>query len=158
MEYILSVGTNIGDRKENIERCIESVNLLPGTEVVKTSALYETEPVGYADQQNFYNILLMVESKLEPNEMLGACLGIEAGFSGHRVIRFGPRIIDVDIIFAEDKVIETENLTVPHPRYGERRFVLQPLLDLFENGEVYGIDIKPMLEKISDQEIEKISF
>ena len=73
MEYILSVGTNIGDRKENIERCIESVNLLPGTEVVKTSTLYETEPVGYADQQNFYNILLMVESKLEPNEMLGAC-------------------------------------------------------------------------------------
>ncbi len=77
MEYILSVGTNIGDRKANIDKCIDCVNLLPYTDVVNQSRIYETEPVGYARQENFYNIILKVESIFEPHEMLGACLGIE---------------------------------------------------------------------------------
>ena len=67
MEYIISIGTNIGDRKENMDRCIEAVGLLPGTQVRERSALYETEPVGYSDQQNFYNMLLKVESAFDPN-------------------------------------------------------------------------------------------
>lgn len=155
MEYVIGVGTNIGDRKENIDRCAESVNLLPNTEVIKQSAVYETEPVGYADQQNFYNIVLLVKSSLEPNEMLGACLGIEAGFGRVREIKNGPRIIDVDVIFAENMQIETKNLTVPHPRYSERRFVLEPLLDIFPDGIVYGTDIKPFINQLKGQEVKK---
>lgn len=157
MEYIISIGTNIGDRKENMDRCIEAVGLLPGTQVRERSALYETEPVGYSNQQNFYNILLKVESAFDPHEMLGACLGIEAGFGRERKIRFGPRIIDVDMIFAGDLKINSENLILPHPRYGERRFILEPLLDLFPDGLVYGTDIMPFLKKISGQEIKKIN-
>lgn len=156
MEYIISVGTNLGDRKANIERAIDSINLLPYTDVIRQSSIYETEPIGYARQQNFYNIVLVVESILEPNEMLGACLGIESGFGRQRTIRFGPRIIDLDIIFAEDIKLETRNLLIPHPRYKERRFVLEPLLELFPDGMVYGRDIKPYLEKVSDQELEKL--
>ncbi|MGN1202346.1 MAG: 2-amino-4-hydroxy-6-hydroxymethyldihydropteridine diphosphokinase [Eubacterium sp.] len=158
MEYILSVGTNLGDRKANIDRCIDAINLLPYTDVVNQSAVYETEPVGYARQQNFYNIILKVESILEPNEMLGACLGIESGFGRKRTIRFGPRIIDVDIIFAEDCKIESRNLSVPHPRYSERRFILEPLLDLFPNAIVYGTDIKPFIEKLEGQQITKLDI
>ncbi len=156
MEYILSVGTNIGDRRANILRCIDAVNLLPYTDVVEQSAIYETEPVGYARQENFYNIILKVDSIFEPHEMLGACLGIESGFGRLRSVRNGPRIIDIDIIFAENEVIESRNLIVPHPRYSQRRFVLQPLLDLFEDGIVYGTDIKPFLDKIKGQEIKKL--
>lgn len=156
MEYILSVGTNLGDRKENINRCIEAINLLPYTDVVNQSAIYETEPVGYARQENFYNIILKVESIFEPHEMLGACLGIEAGFGRKRAVRFGPRIIDVDIIFAENEKIESRNLILPHPRYQQRRFILEPLLDLFADGIVYGMDIKPFIDAIDGQEIKKL--
>lgn len=156
MEYILSVGTNIGDRMANIERCIDSINLLPYTDVTDKSAVYETEPVGYARQENFYNIILKVESIFEPNEMLGACLGIEAGFGRLRTVRFGPRIIDIDIIFAEDEKIVSRNLIVPHPRYTERRFILEPMLDLFPDGMVYGTDIKPHIAKLEGQEIKKL--
>lgn len=156
MEYILSVGTNMGERMANIERCIDSINLLPYTDVTDKSAVYETEPVGYARQENFYNIILKVESIFEPNEMLGACLGIEAGFGRLRTVRFGPRIIDIDIIFAEDEKIVSRNLIVPHPRYTERRFILEPMLDLFPDGMVYGTDIKPYIAKLEGQEIKKL--
>ncbi len=158
MEYIISVGTNMGDRKENIERSIEAINLLPYTDVIRQSSLYETEPVGYARQQNFYNILLVVDSIFEPNEMLGACLGIESGFGRLRTVRFGPRIIDLDIIFAEDQEIESRNLLVPHPRYQERRFILEPLLELFPDGMVYGTDIKPYMDVLEGQEVIKLDI
>ena len=156
MEYVISVGTNMGDREENIKKCIDSINLLPYTDVVGQSAVYETEPVGYARQQNFYNVILLVKSIFEPHEMLGACLGIEAGFGRLRTVRFGPRIIDIDIIFAEDEKIESRNLIVPHPRYRERRFILEPMLDIFPDGIVYGTDIKPFIEKLEGQEITKL--
>jgi 2-amino-4-hydroxy-6-hydroxymethyldihydropteridine diphosphokinase len=158
MEYILSIGTNIGDRKDNIKKCIDSINLLPYTDVVAQSSVYETEPVGYARQQNFYNIILKVESIFEPNEMLGACLGIEAGFGRVRTIRNGPRIIDIDVIFAEDCRIESRNLLVPHPRYKERRFILEPLLELFPDGNVYGENILPFIDNLEGQEIIKLDI
>lgn len=156
MEYVISVGTNIGDRKENIEKCINTLNLIPYTDVTERSSIYETEPVGYARQNNFYNILLKVESVFEPNEMLGICMGIEAALGRVRTVRYGPRIIDLDIIFAEDCKTESRNLTVPHPRYKERRFVLEPLTELFPNGIVYGEDIKPYLEKTKSQGVIKL--
>ena len=158
MQYIISVGTNLGDRRANIERAIEAINLLPYTDVEKQSSIYETEPIGYARQDNFYNIVLLVESIFEPNEMLGACLGIESGFGRQRTVRYGPRIIDLDIIFAEHCEIETRNLIVPHPRYHERRFVLEPLLDIFPNGIVFGTDIKPYLEKTTDQDLTRLDI
>ena len=149
MEYIISVGTNLGDRKENIAKAIDALNLLPYTDVIAQSRIYETAPGGYARQDNFYNIILKVRSIFEPGEMLGACLGIEAGFGRVRTVRYGPRILDLDIIFAEDLKIGTRNLTVPHPRFHERRFVLEPLLDIFPDGVVYGTEIKPLLDKIN---------
>lgn len=158
MEYIISVGTNLGDRKANIDRAIDAINLLPYTDVIAQSEIYETEPVGYARQENFYNIVLKVESIFEPNEMLGACLGIESGFGRQRTVRFGPRIIDLDIIFAEDIRVESRNLSVPHPRYHERRFVLEPMLDIFPDGIAYGTDIKLFIEKLEGQEIKKVAL
>lgn len=158
MEYILSVGTNLGDRKENIDRCIDAINLLPYTDVVSQSSVYETEPVGYARQENFYNIILKVDSIFEPHEMLGACLGIESGFGRIRTVRFGPRIIDIDVIFAEDMKIESRNLIVPHPRFRERRFILEPLLELFPDGIVYKTDIKPLIKKLEGQQIIKLDI
>lgn len=153
MEYALSLGTNIGDRLDNLKSAIASINLVPSTRVVKCSSVYETEPVGYAEQDDFYNIAVLVESELEPNEILGMCLGIEAGFNRIREFKNGPRILDIDVIFCEGKEIQTKNLIVPHPRCFERRFVLEPLLELLPDGAFYGIKFKKYIEKIDGQAI-----
>lgn len=156
MRYVLGVGTNIGDRMKNIEQCINSINLTPYTDVLMRSGIYETEPVGYARQDNFYNCCLLVESELEPHEMLGLCLGIESGFGRKRGIANGPRILDIDLLFAEDRHINTKNLEVPHPRIRERRFVLIPLLDIFENGECFGYEFASYIDMIDGQEVKKV--
>lgn len=153
MQYVLSLGTNIGDRKNNLISAVKSLDLIPETKVLDCSSIYETEPVGYAQQDDFYNIALLLESKFEPNEMLGICMGLEAGFNRVREFKNGPRILDVDVIFCEDKKIGTKNLTVPHPRYFERRFVLEPMLELFPDGEFFGIDFKNFIDKIDGQNV-----
>lgn len=151
MTYVLAIGTNIGNRKENIDNAVEAINLVPKISVIACSSIYETEPVGYAEQDDFYNAVVLVESGLDPHEMLGACLGIEAGFGRIRQIKNGPRVLDIDLIFAEDKVINSENLVCPHPRYSERRFVLEPLLELFPNGEFFGNKFLKSAEEIDGQ-------
>ena len=153
MEYVLSIGTNLGDKKQNIEKAIESINSIPYTDVLDCSKIYETEPVGYARQDNFYNVAVLVKSQFEPHEMLGICLGIEAGFGRKRGIKNGPRILDIDIIFCENEKIETKNLEIPHPRFSERRFVLEPMMDIFKNGVAYGIDFKKYIQNIDGQEV-----
>jgi 2-amino-4-hydroxy-6-hydroxymethyldihydropteridine diphosphokinase len=157
MKYIIGIGTNIGDREKNITEAINAFDLVPHTKVLRKSALYETEPVGYADQQNFYNACFEIESDLEANEILGVCLGIEAGFGRVREIKNGPRILDLDVILAENEKIDTANLTVPHPRYTERRFVMIPLLELFPDGTAYGIKFSHHLLGIKGQAIRELS-
>ncbi|MGN0524167.1 MAG: 2-amino-4-hydroxy-6-hydroxymethyldihydropteridine diphosphokinase [Eubacterium sp.] len=156
MNYIISVGTNLGNRKNNIEKAINAINNIPYTDVLKVSSIYETEPVGYARQDNFYNAVLVVRSQYEPHEMLGICLGIESGLGRVRTLKNGPRILDLDIIFAENQVIDTKNLSLPHPRYHERRFVLEPLLELYPHGEVFGIEFMHFIDEIEGQYIESV--
>ena len=153
MRYVLSLGTNIGDRKNNLLSAVKSLELIPETKVLDCSSIYETEPVGYAQQDDFYNIALLLESKFEPNEMIGICMGLESVFNRVREFKNGPRILDVDVIFCEDKKISTKNLTVPHPRYFERRFVLEPMLELFPDGEFFGIGLKKFIDKIDGQNV-----
>ncbi len=88
--------------------------------------------------------------------MLGMCLGIESAFGRKRGIKNGPRILDVDLLMAEDYTTHTKNLTLPHPRMFERRFVLQPLLDIFESGTAFNVDFSSFLDKIEGQEVIKI--
>lgn len=155
MKYALTIGTNMGDRMKNLENAINAINNIPYTDVIKVSSVYETEPVGYARQDDFYNIALIVKSQYEPHEMLGICLGIESGLGRIRTIRFGPRVIDIDIIFAENLEINTKNLEVPHPRYHERRFVLEPLLEICPDGKFCDIDFKKHIDSIEGQAIRK---
>ncbi len=155
MKYVISIGTNMGDKMQNIERAVEAINSIPYTDVIDASAVYQTEPVGYARQDDFYNAVLLVSSVLDPHEMLGVCLGIEAGFGRIRAIKDGPRILDLDIIFAEGEEIKTANLIVPHPRFDKRRFVLEPMLDIFPNGEAFGIEFKHFIDDIEGQAVRK---
>lgn len=158
MQYIISVGTNMGDRKQNIENAINAINNIPYTDVVKVSSIYQTEPVGYLRQDDFYNAVMLVSSQFEPHEMLGICMGIESGFGRIRAFQNGPRILDLDLILAENQCIDTKNLQVPHPRYTERRFVLEPLLEICPEGSVFGIDFAQYIPKIDGQFIQKIDI
>lgn len=129
-------GTNMGDRAENIKEAVSSINLLPETKVTKISKIYETEPWGFKDQKMFLNGALKVETELSPNAFLGALLGIEAGMGRVRTIKNGPRIIDLDLLFYDDLVLNSKELVLPHPRIFERAFVLKPLGDICNSEEI----------------------
>lgn len=133
----LGIGTNIGDREENLKSALISLNLLPMTKVTAVSKVYETEPVGFADQDDFLNIAVEIETDLTAQNILGACLGIEAGLGRIRNIKNGPRIIDIDLLLYEDEKYNTLSLILPHPRMFEREFVLKPLLDIEFNNPLF---------------------
>lgn len=143
MKAYLGIGTNIGNKIENLQNAIGALNLLPLTKVTQISDVYETDPVGYADQDNFLNIVVEVETNLNADNLLGSALGIEAGLGRIRIIKNGPRVIDVDLLLYGDESKNTETLILPHPRMMERGFVLVPLSDIdFESKFVNKNDIK----------------
>ena len=139
-EAILSIGSNIGDRKTNIEEAVRLINSLDGTGVLKLSGMYETEPVGYEDQPFFLNICVLINTTQSPMELLDSIHDIEDRLKRKRVIRWGPRTIDIDIIIYGDLKIDTEELTIPHPRYRQRAFVLRPLSDIWDYDGVIPED------------------
>ncbi|MCH5190900.1 MAG: 2-amino-4-hydroxy-6-hydroxymethyldihydropteridine diphosphokinase [Oscillospiraceae bacterium] len=126
----LGIGTNMGDRFGNLQSAVDSLNLLPTTKVNAVSRVYETDPVGYSDQENFLNIAVEVSTDLTAEGLLGACLGIEAGLGRVRTFKNGPRVIDIDLLLYDTQICDTSMLNLPHPRMFEREFVLRPLIDI----------------------------
>jgi|HubBroStandDraft_6_1064221.scaffolds.fasta_scaffold92184_4 2-amino-4-hydroxy-6-hydroxymethyldihydropteridine diphosphokinase len=125
----LSLGSNIGERAENIARAIAELARF-GVRVVKRSALYETEPVEFLAQDWFLNCVVEVDTELSPGELMRALLEIERGMGRERVLPKGPRIIDMDILLYGARVVRETDLEIPHPRMTERRFVLVPLAEI----------------------------
>ena len=121
----LSLGSNLGDRRMLLRQAIDS---LP--DVVAVSPLYETDPVGGPSQESFLNLVVQLDTELTPIGLLGVCHRIESSAERVREERWGPRTLDIDIIWMEGTVMDTDRLTIPHPRWKERRFVLAPLRDL----------------------------
>lgn len=160
MKAYLGIGTNIGDRMQNLQDSIDALNLLPLTTVTDVSNVYETDPVGYDNQDDFLNIVVEVETELNPDNLLGAALGIEAGLGRIRTIKNGPRIIDIDLLLYENETSNTKTLVLPHPRMMERNFVLKPLLDLNFNTSIINRD--NVLANLTDDGVrfysEKINF
>lgn len=132
----IGIGTNIGNRLDNIKNAVSSLELLPNTKVLKTSKIYETDPWGYENQECFLNAAVKVETCLSSHCLLGACLGIEAAMGRIRSIKNGPRIIDLDLLFFDDEIQNSDELILPHPRIFERAFVLVPLFDVLNNEKV----------------------
>jgi dihydroneopterin aldolase/2-amino-4-hydroxy-6-hydroxymethyldihydropteridine diphosphokinase len=129
----LSLGSNMGDKRKNLLEAIERIGKLENTEVTKSSTILETEPFGYVEQDNFLNACLEVKTLMTAQEFLKAILQIELDMGRVREIKWGPRIIDIDILFYDREVIEDENLAVPHPWICEREFVLDPLSEIAPN-------------------------
>lgn len=140
MKAYIGIGTNIGNRLDNLQRAIEALKLLPDTTVEKVSAVYETEPWGYTQQDDFLNICVQVETGLSPKALLGAGLGIEAAFGRERPFKYSPRILDVDLLLYEGVTSCEQELMLPHPRIGERAFVLVPLKDILPSLRLNDAD------------------
>ncbi|MFF2179362.1 2-amino-4-hydroxy-6-hydroxymethyldihydropteridine diphosphokinase [Lysinibacillus sp. NPDC058147] len=129
-DVYLSIGTNMGDRLENLQHAIKLLKGKEEIEVVQISSVFETAAVGYTDQADFFNIAVHIKTSYSSSEMLKICQWVENELGRVREFRWGPRIIDLDILLYNHENIETESLIVPHPRMYERAFVLVPLIEI----------------------------
>ena len=144
----IGIGSNLGNREEN---CEKAINLLSqkGIEVLKRSSFYETEPRGVKEQPKFINAALEVETDLEPEELLKTIKGIETDLGRVSGIRWGPRLIDLDILLYDDLTVKTDNLEIPHPGVKDRDFVLIPLSDIAPD-KVHPVLKKSIKELLSE--------
>lgn len=126
----IGIGGNMGDKEKNIEGAFELINDSYHTHITKTSKLYETKPVGYSEQEDFLNCAVEVKTLLNPVELVRFLLSIEKEFKRERVIRWGPRTLDLDVLLYDNIVSSLEEIILPHPRMKDRMFVLEPLCDI----------------------------
>ena len=132
----VGIGSNLGDREANLRSAIELLSAEDGIEVVAVSEVRETEPVGPVDQGPFLNGVVQVKTALPPVELLERLLSVESRLGRVRAERWGPRTIDLDLLLYGSERVDEPGLTVPHPRLHERRFALEPLLDLDPTLEI----------------------
>jgi dihydroneopterin aldolase/2-amino-4-hydroxy-6-hydroxymethyldihydropteridine diphosphokinase len=125
----LGLGSNMGDKEANLNDALKLLNSTT-TKVLKASSFYGTKPVGYEDQEDFINCAAKIRTLLTPEELMIFLLDIEKELKRERIIRWGPRTIDLDILLYDDIVTSSEEVTIPHPRMHERLFVLKPLSDI----------------------------
>jgi 2-amino-4-hydroxy-6-hydroxymethyldihydropteridine diphosphokinase len=146
----LALGGNIGDRPANLQAAIDALQVGEQVRVEKLSNLYETTPVGYADQPDFLNMAVEATTGLEPLALLAFLKEIEAALGRRPSFRNGPRPIDLDIIFYDDLTLDTPTLQIPHPRLRGRGFVLKPLNDLAPDyvHPVYGLSVAELLSEV----------
>lgn len=124
----LSLGSNLGDRLANLQAAVSS--FLPRVQPVDKSSIYETIPWGYSDQPAFLNQVVKASTTIDPFDLLGFLKDIEVSMGRQETFRYGPRLIDIDILFYDQLILATPNLTIPHPWISERAFVLIPLAEI----------------------------
>ena len=151
----IGIGSNLGDR---IKNCSDALGQLSKISLIKSfSSIYETEPVGIEDQPEFINCVIKIQTDLTPTDLLTELLGIERRLGRERSVIGGPRIIDLDILFYDDRVLESGNLMIPHPRAHLRRFVLEPLNEIDPNliHPQLSLSVSKLLSDLRDKKIVK---
>jgi 2-amino-4-hydroxy-6-hydroxymethyldihydropteridine diphosphokinase len=151
-DVYLSLGANLGERAATLRRAVRDFAAL-GT-VTRVSSLYETEPVGYTDQPNFLNAVVLLETALEPPDLLAGTSAIEQAHGRQRSFANAPRTLDIDILFFGERIIAESNLVVPHPRLAQRAFVLVPLAEIAPElrHPVLSASARDLLAQLSDDD------
>jgi 2-amino-4-hydroxy-6-hydroxymethyldihydropteridine diphosphokinase len=152
-EVFLGIGTNLGNRVENLKETVEKIEEHIG-HIIRYSSVYETEPWGFQTQDQFLNMVVMVETKLSPSGLLGSILMIEALLGRVRDGgQYASRLIDIDILMYDNLVLEEKTLKIPHPKMHLRKFVLVPLCEIGQglNHPVLNRSIASLLKKCTDK-------
>ena len=145
----IGLGSNIGDRVENLNSAITKLSEVPGIQVTKISSRYETKPYGKTDQPDFMNMAIEVDTNLTPLDLLETVLGVEHELSRVRTEVWGPRNIDIDVLLYEELELQLSDLKVPHPEMHLRSFVIDPLNEIAPKKE--HPTLKMTVEKIKEQ-------
>ncbi len=130
MQVFIGVGSNLGEPARNIDKAKELLLSCRDITFVKSSSLYETEPWGLSEQPRFVNAVWLIETDLSPSGLFVLLKDIESRMGRKKVVKYGPRVIDLDILFYGNIIYQDSNLTIPHPRISERSFVLFPLCEI----------------------------
>jgi 2-amino-4-hydroxy-6-hydroxymethyldihydropteridine diphosphokinase len=157
----ISVGSNMGDRLQNCRQGITALNRSGESRIIAQSRIYMTEPVDYEDQDWFINMVVKLETANDPFELLDIINRVQRAAGRKRdVIRYGPRVLDLDIIFFGNLVLDSDRLVVPHPRMHQRRFVLQPICDIDPKmvHPVLKKDMQSLLDGLAKDEQKVIEF
>ncbi|MBC7462985.1 MAG: 2-amino-4-hydroxy-6-hydroxymethyldihydropteridine diphosphokinase [Actinobacteria bacterium] len=136
MRAIIALGANLDEPAQNVELAISILD--QSTDLVERSSLYKTKPVGGPEQPDYVNAVCIVETQLPPHDLLHVLQGIEKSMGRVRDVKWGPRVIDCDLIAYDDFILDDEELTLPHPRAHERRFVLEPWLEIDPTAVLTG--------------------
>ncbi|MCB5249954.1 MAG: 2-amino-4-hydroxy-6-hydroxymethyldihydropteridine diphosphokinase [Candidatus Cloacimonadales bacterium] len=153
MIAILSLGSNLGNRENNLEQAVDRISLMPNTNILKKSGIIETKAWGNTSQPDFLNMAIMIETQFQPQELLYNLLQIEKHLGRIRTVKWAARSIDIDIIFYEDIVLNNEELTIPHPFMHERNFVLDSLLEIcpYYIHPVFNMTVKQIKNKYKEK-------
>ena len=152
----LSLGSNLGDREANVRKALDL--LADRMTLMKVSSLYETAPIGVTDQNDFINAVALIETELDPTDLLDAILDVEKIVGRVRNLRWGSRVIDIDILIYDDVEISTLELTIPHPEMMNRAFVLIPLAEIAPDLELpWGLKPSEAIGKLGDQRVRKLA-
>jgi len=150
----VGLGSNIGDKAGNIMRALEILGQFDGLKVTKISSFYETEPVGYEDQNWFVNAVAQIETIFPPEELLSMLKKTEQVIGRRETIRWGPREIDLDLLMYDQLCFDSPDLVIPHPRMHERAFVLVPLVEIVPD-QVHPILKKTVTELLTELQPQK---
>ncbi|KUK54516.1 MAG: 7,8-dihydro-6-hydroxymethylpterin-pyrophosphokinase [Desulfotomaculum sp. 46_296] len=154
----ISLGSNLGDKKANLERAVELLRKEEGLNIKGVSSYYRTAPVGPVQQDWFINNVLEAMVKLTPRELLNVILDIERKMGRVRDIKWGPRLIDLDLLLYGDILINEHDLIIPHPRMRERAFVIIPLAELDPDLYIPGLkNVSVLAAELAFQDVQKIS-
>lgn len=136
METYLALGSNMGDSLQYLKSAVSLLDQYEGIQVIKKSKIYETDPYGDVPQDDYLNAVIQVDTTLQPYDLLKVVNKIEADLDRERLIRWGPRTIDIDIILMGDLIVETPDLIIPHKELTKRSFVLIPLRDIYSKDKL----------------------
>lgn len=148
MKGVVALGSNLGDRFDFLQKAVNKINSFKEIEILKISSVYETLPVGGPEQGNYLNAVISVNTEIEAEELLLKLLLIELDLGRQREIVWGPRTIDLDLIWFENQTINLDNLVLPHPRAHERCFVIKPWLEIEPEARIGNTEIQEFLKDL----------